>query len=129
MTLPFDIRVVSAQAKIGFLFAQRGIVPEACSTYFLPRLIGHSNAMDLFMTAQVRPATDKAFRDLWHAILPSPEETLAYAMKLAQEIATKNSAVSMAVLKNLVWRGADSAEEQHLRDSLAMACVVAKSPV
>ncbi|KAK4048105.1 hypothetical protein OIV83_004975 [Microbotryomycetes sp. JL201] len=120
MTLGCDIRVVYENAKIGFVFAQRGIVPEAASSYFLPRLIGHSKAMELLLTARVQAASAPSLDSLWASKHSSPKATVDAAMKLAHEIARNNSAISMALTKNLVWRGKDSPEAQHLLDSRAM---------
>ena len=69
------------------VFAQRGIVAEACSTYLLPRLIGHSRTMQLFMSARVLPATDSAFGTLWSSVHESPDATLKAALELAHDIA------------------------------------------
>lgn len=120
MTLSFDIRVVWEGAKIGFVFAQRGIVPEAASSFFLPKLIGHSKAMELLMTAAVNPATASSLSQLWSSTQPSPEATVEEAMRIARSIVKNNSMTSSAVLKALVWRAKDTPEEQHLLDSKAM---------
>ncbi|KAK4055428.1 hypothetical protein OIO90_003266 [Microbotryomycetes sp. JL221] len=120
MTLGCDIRIVYDQAKIGFVFAQRGIVPEAASSYFLPRLVGHSKAMELLLTAKVQPASAPSLDLLWASTHSTPEATVDAALKLAHEIANNNSAISMALTKALVWRGKDSPEAQHLLDSRAM---------
>lgn len=121
MTLPCDIRIAWEGAKIGFVFASRGIVPEATSSYFLPRLIGHSKALELFMTARVLPASNRSFEQLFSSLHPTPEATVAAGLALALEIAASGSALSHALTKALVWHGADSPEGQHLLDSRAMA--------
>ncbi|SCZ97334.1 BZ3500_MvSof-1268-A1-R1_Chr4-2g07144 [Microbotryum saponariae] len=120
MTLGADIRFVSETAKIGFVFAQRGIVPEAASSYFLPKLIGHSRAMQLFMTAKVISATSPILDLLWASRHPSPEATFQAALDLAKDISLSNSMISSSLIKGLVWRGMDSPEDQHLLDSKAM---------
>ncbi|KAI5476736.1 hypothetical protein MNV49_007326 [Pseudohyphozyma bogoriensis] len=120
MTLPFDIRVAWKDAKIGFVFGKRGIVPEAASSYFLPKLIGHSRALELFMTSRILPASSPTLSLLFSSLHPTPEATVEAALSLAKEIATNNSPISMALTKALVWRGKDSPEEQHLLDSKAM---------
>lgn len=120
LTLPCDIRIAWKDAKVGFVFAQRGIVPEACSSYLLPKLIGHSRAMELFMTARVQPASAPSLDLLYSSLQPTPEATVEAAIRLAHEIATKNSALSSALIKGLVWHGRESMEEQHLLDSAAM---------
>jgi enoyl-CoA hydratase/carnithine racemase len=120
MTLSFDIRVVWEGSKVGFVFAQRGIVPEAVSSYFLPKLIGHSKAMELLMTAKVNPATAPALSGLWSSVQPTPEATVDEAMRIARDIVKNNSMTSLAIVKALVWRAKDTPEEQHLLDSKAM---------
>lgn len=119
-TLAMDIRITYKDAKIGFVFVRRGIVPEATSTYLLPRLIGHSRTMTLFLTGKVYQASSPLLSLLYSEILDAPEQVLPAAMELAREIATKTSAVSAAFAKALVWHGTPSAEEQHLLDSKAM---------
>lgn len=91
MTLSFDVRVVYEGAKIGFVFPKRGIVPEAASSFFLPKLIGHSKALELLMTAKVLPATAPALSQLWSSVHPSPEATVEAAMDIARDIVANNS--------------------------------------
>ncbi|KAI9003422.1 ClpP/crotonase-like domain-containing protein [Hyaloraphidium curvatum] len=119
-TLPMDIRFAWKDAKIGFVFTRRGIVPEATSTYHLPRLIGHSKTMALMLTGEVIPASHRWLEPLWADLLPRPEDVLPAALDMARTIATKTSALSCAMVKALVWRGAGTPEEQHLLDSRAM---------
>lgn len=116
MTLPMNIRIVSERAKIGFVFARRGIVMEAASSYFLPRLIGLSKAMHLVTTGAVYPATDPLFRELFSEILPA-EKVLPRALELADEIARNTSAVSTHLMKDLMWRNPGTVEQTHLLDS------------
>jgi enoyl-CoA hydratase/carnithine racemase len=117
MTLPCAIRVVSATAKCGFVFARRGIIMEACSSYFLPRLIGLSRAIHLCTTGAVYPASSPLLSQLFSEVLPTPEATLARAIELATEIAENTSVVSTKLMRDLMYRGADSAEGAHLLDS------------
>jgi enoyl-CoA hydratase/carnithine racemase len=117
MILPSVIRLASAQAKIGFVFGQRGLVMEACSSFFLPRLIGHSKAQYLVTTGAVYTADSPHFGDLFNEILPTPEATLARAHELAQQIVKNTSIVSLKVMRDLMFRGPGSAEETHLLDS------------
>ncbi|OQU97751.1 hypothetical protein CLAIMM_03638 [Cladophialophora immunda] len=117
MCLPASIRVAYAKAKIGFVFGQRGLVMEACSSFFLPRLIGHSRAIFLTSTGAVYPAESPHFGSLFADILPSPEATLARALELAHDMVTKTSIVSNKLMRDLMYRGPDSAEEAHLLDS------------
>jgi enoyl-CoA hydratase/carnithine racemase len=116
MTLPMNIRVVSERAKIGFVFARRGIVMEAASSYFLPRLIGLSKAMHLTTTGSVYPSTDPLFRELFTEIV-APDKVLPRALELADDIARNTSAVSTHLMKDLMWRGPGTAEGTHLLDS------------
>jgi enoyl-CoA hydratase/carnithine racemase len=116
MTLPMAIRVVSEKAKLGLVFARRGIVMEATSSYFLPRLIGMSRAMHLVTTGAVYPATDPLWRELFSEILP-PEKVLPRALELADDIANNTSNVSTALMRDLMWRNPGSPEETHLLDS------------
>lgn len=117
MCLPAAIRVVYAKAKIGFVFARRGIIMEACSSFFLPKLIGLSRALHLTMTGGVYPAEHPLMRELFSEILPTPEATLKRALELADEIAKNTSTVSTKLMRDLMYRGPPSAEETHLLDS------------
>ncbi|KIW63630.1 hypothetical protein, variant [Phialophora macrospora] len=117
MCLPASIRVAYAKAKVGFVFSRRGIIMEACSSYFLPRLIGHSRAMHLTTTGSVYPADSPLFGTLFSELLPSPEATLARALELADEVAKNTSTVSTKMMRELMYRGPDSAEGAHLLDS------------
>ena len=116
MTLPMSIRVVSERAKIGFVFARRGIVMEAASSFFLPRLIGLSRAMHLVTTGAVYPATDPLLRELFGEVVP-PERVLPRALEIAAEVAASTSGVSTALMRDLMWRGPGTAEGTHLLDS------------
>ncbi|KAA8574901.1 hypothetical protein EYC84_004139 [Monilinia fructicola] len=116
MTLPTSIRIVSSTAKIGFVFARRGIIMEACSSYFLPRLIGLSRAMHLTTTGSIYSSTSPLLSALFSEILP-PEQVLPRALDLAKDIAKNTSAVSTAVMRDLMWRGPGTAEETHLLES------------
>ncbi|KAL9115783.1 MAG: hypothetical protein Q9227_000151 [Pyrenula ochraceoflavens] len=117
MTLPAAIRVASANAKVGFVFARRGIIMEAASSYFLPRLIGLSRAQHLVTTGAVYPASHRLLDGLFSEILPSPEKTVERALELANEIAKNTSTISTVLMRQLMWRGPNSAEEAHLLDS------------
>ncbi len=116
MCLPMNIRIVSSKAKIGFVFARRGIVMEAMSSYFLPRLIGYSRAMHLITTGAVYPSTSPLFQNLFSEIV-EPSEVLPRALELADDIARNTSSVSTHLMKDMIWRGPDNAEEAHLLDS------------
>jgi enoyl-CoA hydratase/carnithine racemase len=116
MTLPMSIRIVSERAKIGFVFARRGIVMEAASSYFLPRLIGLSRAMHLVTTGSVYPATHPLLSQLFSEILPE-EQVLSRALEVATDVAENTSVVSTALMRDLMWRGPGTAEGTHLLDS------------
>jgi enoyl-CoA hydratase/carnithine racemase len=116
MTLPMSIRIVSERAKIGFVFARRGIVMEAASSYFLPRLIGLSRAMHLVTTGSVYPATHPLLSQLFSEILPE-EQVLPRALEIAADVAENTSGVSTALMRDLMWRGPGTAEGTHLLDS------------
>ncbi|KIW81805.1 hypothetical protein Z517_04831 [Fonsecaea pedrosoi CBS 271.37] len=117
MCLPASIRIAYAKAKIGFVFSRRGLVMEACSSYFLPRLIGHSRALHLTTTGSVYPADSPLFGTLFSELCPTPEATLSRALELADEVAKNTSVVSTKLMRELMYRGADSAEGTHLLDS------------
>jgi len=118
MTLPMDIRVAAQDAKIGFVFTRRGVVPEACSSWFLPRLVGIAKATELVYTGRVFKAESEAGSGLFNYVVPR-EEVLPKALALAAEIAENTSAVSVALSKALLWQGltVDAPEPIHLIDS------------
>jgi enoyl-CoA hydratase/carnithine racemase len=118
MTLPTDIRIASSAARMGFVFARRGIVPEACSTWFLPRLVGMGRAAEWVFTGRVFPAEEALAAGLVSRVVP-PDELLPAARALAGEIAANTSAVSVTLARQLLWRmlGADHPMEAHKIDS------------
>jgi len=122
MTLPMDIRLASDTARFGFVFARRGIVPEACSSWFLPRVVGINTALEWTMTGRVFDATEALDRGLVRSVHP-PDELLPAAQALAQEIAANTSAVSVAMTRQMLWRmlGAAHPMEAHRVDSRAIA--------
>ncbi|MEO7427977.1 MAG: crotonase/enoyl-CoA hydratase family protein [Acidimicrobiales bacterium] len=103
MTLPFDVRLASTTAKIGFVFARRGLVPEACSSWFLPRVVGISQAMEWCATGRVFGAEEALAGGLVRS-LHEPEDLLPAAYALAGEIAASTSAVSVTLTRALLWR-------------------------
>jgi enoyl-CoA hydratase/carnithine racemase len=121
MTLPMDIRIASTAARIGFVFARRGVVPEACSTWFLPRLVGPSQAAEWVYTGRVFPAEEALAGRLVSRVVP-PERLLPVARELAREIAENTSAISVALSRQLMWKllGADHPMEAHRLDSRCM---------
>ena len=118
MTLPMDIRLVSTTAKIGFVFAKRGIVPEACSSWFLPRLVGVPQAMEWVATGRVFNAAEALAGRLVRSV-HEPADLLPAARALAAEIASGTSPVSVALSRQMLWRmlGADHPMEAHRVDS------------
>jgi len=118
MTLPMDVRIVAAGAKIGFVFARRGIVPEAASSWFLPRLVGIEKAAEWVYTGRVFDAAEAHAAGLVSRVV-EPGEVLPAAQALAREIADNTSAISVALARQLLWRmlGAASPVEAHRVDS------------
>jgi enoyl-CoA hydratase/carnithine racemase len=116
MTLAASIRVASERAKIGFVFARRGIVMEACSSFFLPRLVGAGKAMHLVTTGGVYPATHPLVRDLFSEIVPAGE-VLKRAVEIAEEVSQHCSGVSVALMKDMIFRGGGNPEEAHALES------------
>jgi len=104
MTLPMDIRIACDSAKFGFVFARRGITPEACSSWFLPRLVGISQAAEWCYSGRVFPA-DEAFAGGLVRSLHPAEELMSAARGIASEIAENAAPVSVALTRQLLWRG------------------------
>ncbi len=104
MTLAMDIRLASDTAKIGFVFVRRGLTPEACSSFFLPRVVGISQALEWTMTGRVFLAQEALEGGLVSRVLPA-DELLPAAHALAREIADNASPVSVALTRQLMWRG------------------------
>jgi enoyl-CoA hydratase/carnithine racemase len=117
-TLPMDIRLASERAKMGFVFARRGLVPEACSSWFLPRIVGISQAMEWVATGRVFPAEQALAAGLVSELLPH-DDLLPRARELAREIAENTSALSVALSRQMLWKmlGADHPMEAHRVDS------------
>jgi len=118
MTLPMDIRILATDAKVGFVFAGRGIVPEAASSWFLPRIVGIDQALEWCLTARVFSADEALAGGLVRSLHPA-DEVLAVARGLADEIATNAAPVSAALIRQMLWRmlGADHPMEAHKIDS------------
>lgn len=118
MTLPMDIRIAADNAKFGFVFARRGIVPEACSSYFLPRVVGISQALDWCYSGKVFPAEEALAGGLVKSLHPA-DELLDAARAIATEIGANTSAVSVTLIRQMMWRmlGADHPMEAHKIDS------------
>jgi len=118
MTLPMDIRLASDSARIGFVFTRRGIVPEACSSWFLPRVVGISRAAEWVYTGRILPAQEALAGGLVRSV-HAPDELLAAARSLAREIADNTSGVSVALSRQMLWRmlGASHPMDAHRADS------------
>ena len=118
MQLAMDIRIASEAARFGFVFSQRGIVPEAASSWFLPRIVGISQALEWCYTGRVFPAQEALAGRLVSKIVPG-DELLPTARALAREIASKTAPVSIALIRQMMWRmlGADDPVEAHKVDS------------
>jgi enoyl-CoA hydratase/carnithine racemase len=118
MQLAMDIRIASADARFGFVFSQRGIVPEAASSWYLPRIVGISQALEWCYTGRVFPAQEALAGRLVSKVVPA-DELLPASRALAREIATKTAPVSIALIRQMMWRmlGADDPMEAHKVDS------------
>jgi enoyl-CoA hydratase/carnithine racemase len=121
LTLPMDIRICATTARIGFVFARRGVVPEACSTWFLPRLVGISRAAEWVYTGRVFDADEALVGGLVSRVV-APDALLATARGLALEIAENTSAISVALARQMMWKllGAEHPMDAHRLDSRAM---------
>jgi enoyl-CoA hydratase/carnithine racemase len=121
MTLPMDIRLAADDARIGFVFARRGIVPEACSSWFLPRLVGISRAMEWVATGRVFGAQEALDGGFVRSLHPG-DELLDAARAIAREIAENTAPVSVALARRLMWTmlGAEHPMLAHRADSRAM---------
>ena len=121
MTLPMDIRLASEHAKFGFVFAKRGIVPEAASSWFLPRIVGISQAAEWCYTGRILTAREAFDGRLVRSVHPA-DELLPAARAIASEIASGTAPVSVALTRQMLWRmlGADHPMEAHRVDSRAI---------
>ncbi|KAF2476024.1 ClpP/crotonase [Lindgomyces ingoldianus] len=117
MTLPMNIRIAYRHAKIGFVFARRGLVMEACSSFFLPRLIGHSRAMAAVTTGSTYEAGDAIWGGLFAETVDTAEGVLPRALEIATEVVKNTSVVSTYLMKEMMFRDTGSAEGTHLLDS------------
>jgi enoyl-CoA hydratase/carnithine racemase len=121
MTLPMDVRLAAEGTKIGFVFARRGIVPEACSSWFLPRIVGISQAMEWVATGRVF-SSEEALAGRLVRSLHDPDDVLGAARDLAREIADNAAPVSVALARRMMWTmlGASHPMDAHRADSRAM---------
>jgi enoyl-CoA hydratase/carnithine racemase len=124
MTLPMDIRLAVDTVKMGFVFARRGIVADGCASWFLPRVVGISKALEWTMSGRVFGAAEALEAGLVRSLHPS-DELLPAAMELAREIAENTSAVSVTLNRQLMWRmlGADHPMAAHEVESRALGFV------
>ncbi len=118
MTLPMDVRLASDTARFGFVFARRGIVPEACSSWFLPRVVGINQALEWCYSGRVFPASEALEGGLLRSVHDG-ESLLPTARAIARDIADNTSAVSVTLIRQMMWRmlGADHPMEAHRIDS------------
>jgi len=121
MTLPMDIRLCSSNAKVGFVFSRRGVVPEACSSFFLPRVVGIGKALEWCYSGRVFPAEEALSGGLVRSI-HKPDDLLGDARQFARELVENTSAVSTGLIRQMMWKmlGADHPMEAHKIDSQGM---------
>ena len=121
MTLPMDIRMASTTARIGFVFARRGIVPEAASSWFLPRLVGISQALEWSYSGRVFEADEALAGGLVRSV-HAPDDLIPAARALATDIAQHSAPVSVSLTRQMMWRmlGASHPMEAHRADSRAI---------
>ncbi|OLS36226.1 crotonase/enoyl-CoA hydratase family protein [Bacillus sp. MRMR6] len=118
MTLPMDIRIASTKAKMGFVFTRRGIAPEACSGWFLPRVVGISKAAEWTLTGRILSVQEALSGGLISQVVEE-DELLPTAISIAREIVENTSSISVALTRQLLWRmlGADHPMESHKIES------------
>jgi enoyl-CoA hydratase/carnithine racemase len=118
MQLAMDIRIASDQARFGFVFSRRGIVPEACSSWFLPKIVGISQALDWTLSGRVFDAQEALRGNLVKEVV-KPEELLPRAYAIAGEIRDNTAPVSVALIRHMMWRlsALDHPMEAHKIDS------------
>lgn len=118
MQLPMDVRLASTEARFGFVFARRGLVMEACSSWFLPRLVGMAQAAQWVYSGRVFPAQEALDGGLVSEML-EPDELLPRAREIAHDMIDSTSAVSVALMRQMMWRmlGADHPMEAHKVDT------------
>lgn len=121
LTLPCDIRMAGEDAKFGFLFTRRGLVPEAASSWFLPRIVGISTALEWTMAGRMVPAREALAAGLVRS-LHAPDALLDAALELAGELAMSGSRVAVSLTRQMMWRmlGAAHPMEAHRIDSRAI---------
>ena len=118
MLLPMDFRICSEEARFGFVFARRGIVPEAASSWFLPRLVGITKALELCYSGKIISAEEAENINLVSEVLPKGQ-LIERALAVANEFTAESSQISIALTRQMMWRmlGADDPMEAHKIDS------------
>ncbi|OBT91777.1 hypothetical protein VE01_09362 [Pseudogymnoascus verrucosus] len=116
-TLAAGIRIASSKSVFGFPFSRIGLTMESASSFFLPRMVGHSNATYLLTTGKTYHADSKVLDGIFAEVLAEPEDVLPRALELACEITKEVSLMAAYLNRQLIWRGAGTAEEAHLVDS------------
>ncbi len=118
MQLPMDIRIAAEPARFGFVFARRGIVPEACSSWFLPRVVGIAKALEWSYSGRVFPAAEALAGGLVSEVVAA-DALLPRARQIASEIAANTSAISVTLIRHMMWRmlGAEHPMAAHKLDS------------
>ena len=121
MTLAMDLRLASTKARLGFVFGRLGIVPEACSSWFLPRIVGIQQALEWIYSAEILTA-DAALQGRLLRSVHDPADLLPEAYALARSFVTNRSAVGVGLAKQLLYRNSAASHplQAHLSDSLAM---------
>ena len=121
MTLPMDIRIASESARFGFVFSRRGAVPEACSSWFLPRIVGISKALDWCYTGKVFNSQEALQNGLVSEV-SADENLIERALEIGSSYNSKTSAISVSLARQMMWNmlAATHPEEAHILDSMAM---------
>ncbi|KAJ9607375.1 hypothetical protein H2200_008448 [Cladophialophora chaetospira] len=120
-TLAAGIRIASPKSKFGFPFSRIGLTMESASSFFLPRMVGYSRATYLLTTGLTYPADSKQLEGIFSELVPEPKDVLPRALQLAEELVERVSTTAIHLNRQLIWRGANSAEEAHLMDSPLLA--------
>ena len=121
MQLPGDIRIASDNARYGFVFNNRGITPDACSSWFLPKIIGISKALDLTFSGRIIDSQEALDLSLISSI-HKPENLISDALNIAQELVEKSAPISIAITRQMLWRSFSQSEpyDAHVIESKAM---------
>jgi len=112
MSLPLDVRIASTEARFGLPFTRRGIVPESCASWFLPRLVGIGRALDWVVTGRIFPASEALAAGLVSELV-EPGQVLARALEIADGIAATSSPVAVALARQMLWRGLSADHPMH----------------